>query len=567
MSGKDQYAFFARILDSIDIAVCLFDSEDRAILWNRSFLRFFPEHDGHVHEGEPYRENLRRFYDYRLKGDERELIDHYISEGIDRHRNQTRPFVFIHRGRRLRVASLPTKNGGRIRLWQDLAADSGGAEAAPAWQSFPIDLLDHIADGAMVLDQDDKIIAANKEFRALYNVPPGRSVIGATLTDIVRDTWATDGTGRKAPSDGSMLDSMRFAGAPFEIELPGGQWRRVIARRTENGIGYFSHSDISVLKRQQHELLIAERRAREEEYRYRLLAENSNDVIIATSADLVVQFVSPAVNRVLGWSTDKVMGASLTTFIHEDDHAAFSLDPAEGMAVERHATFTCRVRNQAGSWIWMEASMGVLPTVPGDDRAIALVCSLRDATERVLAERALKLAHDELSSIASTDGLTGLANRRRFDTAFDQEWRRAGRDKHPICLLLIDVDHFKAVNDRHGHVVGDECLRRVASLIQHSVHRPGDVVARYGGEEFAVLLPNTPRAGATAIASKIRTAMALEPWGPVHPGLASITVSMGLCCVHRAETLSMAEMLRTADEALYRAKNGGRDRIEVREVN
>lgn len=566
MSDHDQYAFFARILDTIDIAVCLFDSEDQAVLWNRSFLRFFPEHDGYVYKGEAYRDNLRRFYTYRLKDGEQDLIDHYIAEGVDRHHNQTRPFVFTHRGRRLRVASLPTPEGGRVRLWHDFTADAGGAEAAPAWQAFPIDLLDHIADGATVLDEHDKIIAANKEFRRLYNVPPGHSVIGSTLTDIVREAWAAAGGGTPW-RDAGMLDKMRFFGAPFEIELPDQQWRRVIARRMANGISYYSHSDITVLKRQQQELLAAERRAREGEYRYRLLAENSSDVIVATDSDLVIQFISPAVTRVLGWSAEELTGDPLTDIIHPDDRTAFSLKPdGENPVAHRHATFTCRVRDKAGTWAWIEASVGILPNAAEHDGAIALVCTLRDATERVLAERALKLAHDELSSIASTDSLTGLTNRRRFDTAFDQEWRRAGREKQPLCLLLIDVDHFKMVNDKYGHVIGDECLRRVARLIQVSVRRPGDVAARYGGEEFAVLLPNTPRSGALAICDKIRTAMAAEPWGQVHPGLAGITLSIGACCALRVEAASAGEILRMADEALYRAKNAGRNRVEVQEV-
>ncbi len=564
MPDISQYAFFARILDSIDIAVCLFDSEECAVLWNSAFLRFFPEHDGHVHAGEPYRDNLRRFYNDRLTDDEKQSIDHFIDEGIDRHRNQTRPFVFSHRGRRLRVASLPTADGGRIRLWQDLAVDPTGAEAAPAWKTFPIDLLDLIADGAMVLDQHDKIIAVNKEFHVLYNVRPGTSVIGATLSDVVSDAWVSAGRPKNATQGLHLQESMRFAGAPFEIELPGDQWRRVIARRMENGISYFSHSDITILKRQQHDMLAAERRAREEEYRYRLLAENSNDVIIALGADLRIYFLSPAAHRVLGWSNEQMVGSLLASMIHENDKGVFSLlGPDGGRPGRRHANFTCRVRNASGGWVWMEASVGALPTVSNDDRAIAFVCSFRDATERVLAETALKLAHDELSSIAATDGLTSLANRRRFDTVFEQEWRRAGREKHPVALLLIDVDHFKSVNDGHGHVVGDACLRRVARLIQLSVHRPGDLVARYGGEEFAVLLPNTPETGAAAIAEKILAAMEQEPWGAIHPALAPITVSIGVCSTEATEGFSMTEMIRVADEALYRAKNNGRNRMDV----
>lgn len=554
---QNQYACFSRVLDAIDIGFCLFDSEDRAILWNAAFLRFFPEHAIDIAKGEPYSEGLRRFFSTCLEtpGFQR------IETSVEGQQVRSRPFTFIHRGRYLQAASLVTPSGARLRIWQDVPR----GEAVASWDSFPIDLLDHIADGATVIDGQDRIVAANHEFRALYDVQDGQSVIGATLADVVRDAWAACGEPERALQP-SLAISVHTVPGPFEIALPGGQWRRVSARPLANGSGYFSHSDITALKRQQADLLEAERRAREGEYKYRLLAENTNDVIVAMTADLTIRFVSPAVRRVLGWTPEDLTGAALTDFINEDARTAFVLDRRNNEAEQDHATFTCQVRAGSGQWVWMEASLGLLPEVAAGESAIAMVCSFRDVTERVRAERALKLAHDELSSMAATDALTGVANRRRFDAEFEMEWRRAVRDRQGMCLMLIDVDHFKSVNDRHGHVIGDECLRRVAALIRLNMHRPGDLVARYGGEEFAVLLPNTPVAGTLAVAEKIRASMALEDWTRISPDLPRLTVSIGLCCVRRTEAVSMGEMLRRADEALYRAKNGGRDRFEVYEI-
>ncbi|MEW6257928.1 MAG: diguanylate cyclase [Pseudomonadota bacterium] len=463
------------------------------------------------------------------------------------------------------MTSLVTPAGGRLRVWQDLEPEAQKGEVAPSWDTFPIDLLDHIADGATVIDQDDKIVAANHEFHVLYDVPKGRSVIGVTLAQVVRDAWAAAGCA--AEGRALFAGSVHAMVGPFEVELPDGQWRRVSARPLANGSGYFSHADITVLKRQQQNLLAAERRAREGEYKYRLLAENASDVIIAMSADLRVQFVSPAVRRVLGWSPEDLVAAPLTHFLHEDARSAFF--PARGLTgghQDRHATFTCQMRTAAGAWAWMEASLGLLPDEAVGEHAIAMVCSFRDVTERVRAERALKLAHDELSSMAATDALTGLANRRRFDSQFDLEWRRAARDRRPLSLMLIDVDHFKAVNDRHGHVIGDECLRRVAELLRASMRRPGDLASRYGGEEFAVLLPETPAAGTLAVVEKIRASMAQEDWSRISPNLPRLTVSIGVCSVQGTEAVTMAEMLRRADEALYRAKNNGRNRFDLHEI-
>lgn len=555
----DQYAYFARLLDTIDIAFCLFDGRERLLIWNHSYIAFFPEHADMVRSGQSYRDALNRFYEKTLLPGEADLRPLKVEEALDRFRRQTRPYLLSHNGRRLQITTLPTIDGGRIRLWREVSRGTAGSAIELGWSGFPIDLLDHMADGAMVLDQHDRIIASNQEFRLLYDVPAERSVIGARFGEIVRDAWsAADEAGMPPLGD---LDRVRFAQEPFEVELPGARWRRVMVRRQANGISYFSHSDITVLKRQQRDLQLAERRAREEEYRYRLLAENANDIIVATSSDLVIEFASPAARRVLGWAPDAMLGRPLTDFIHSDNHQAF-LDPSpDGAAGPRgNATVMCRMRDEGGEWVWMEVSIGRL-----DGNAdIAMVCSFRDVTERVEAEQALKLAHDELSSIAATDGLTNLANRRRFDAVYDQEWRRAQRERHALSLMLIDVDHFKAVNDGYGHVVGDECLRRIAALIGGCVHRPADLVARYGGEEFAVLLPQTPLSGAVALADRIRETVATADWKMVDPGLPAITVSVGICAVTVTEGYSSTQALRMADEALYRAKNAGRDRCEAR---
>jgi diguanylate cyclase (GGDEF)-like protein len=247
MPVSSAYASVAAVLSTIDVALCLFDKKDRAVLWNDAFLKFFPEHAGHVHRGEPYRENLYRFYQSRLVQAEQKHIERYVNEGIERHRSQMRPFVFNHLGRRLRVASERTPDGGRVRIWRELCKETVAASAGQKLDEFPIDMLEYIADGAMILDQSDKVIATNTEFRVLYDIEPEQPVVGLTLVDIIRASWAKAGS-PDHEIESAILDNMRFVGAPFEIELPGGRWRRVIARRNARGIGYFTHSDITLLK-------------------------------------------------------------------------------------------------------------------------------------------------------------------------------------------------------------------------------------------------------------------------------------------------------------------------------
>lgn len=169
-------------------------------------------------------------------------------------------------------------------------------------------------------------------------------------------------------------------------------------------------------------------------------------------------------------------------------------------------------------------------------------------------------AEQELAELASTDGLTGLANRRRLDQLLRQEWSRGSRSGQPLSLLMIDVDHFKAFNDRHGHHGGDEALRQVAQTIAGTIRRPGDLAARYGGEEFSVVLPETDQEGAVAIAEKIRAAVQALPRFP--NDAYSITVSIGLACQIPASTDTHADLLVVADKALYEAKKNGRNRVE-----
>jgi len=173
----------------------------------------------------------------------------------------------------------------------------------------------------------------------------------------------------------------------------------------------------------------------------------------------------------------------------------------------------------------------------------------------------------ELAVLATTDGLTGLANRRTFDHRLETEWLRACRDGTPLSLLLIDVDQFKAYNDVYGHQQGDDCLRKVAGVIASAVNRPSDFVARYGGEEIVVLLPNTNEAGAAAVAETIRAQVeALAVHHEANAPSYILTISIGSVTRVRALDRSHtgpADLIHMADKALYRAKQGGRNRVAI----
>jgi diguanylate cyclase (GGDEF)-like protein len=174
----------------------------------------------------------------------------------------------------------------------------------------------------------------------------------------------------------------------------------------------------------------------------------------------------------------------------------------------------------------------------------------------------LKRIEAELQTQSGQDWLTGLANRRRFDEMFRQEWNRARRDETSLGVLMIDIDYFKQYNDTYGHQAGDTCLQQVAKAIGEIVSRPGDLPARYGGEEFVVVLPKTDAAGAAIVAEKMRAAVHAMRLQHASSQVSNrVTISIGVAAMVPPEKSEPAVLVAAADQALYRAKREGRNRV------
>jgi diguanylate cyclase (GGDEF)-like protein len=193
--------------------------------------------------------------------------------------------------------------------------------------------------------------------------------------------------------------------------------------------------------------------------------------------------------------------------------------------------------------------------------AIHLSATKRDLEQ---ANEHLASAIETLHRISTTDPLTGTANRRNFDAVLDVEWRRAARSGTPLTLIMVDIDAFKAYNDAYGHQAGDECLRRVAQTLQSRFHRAGDMVTRYGGEEFSVLLAGVESGRGEQLAESLRASvedMMIEHRTSVTRNV--VTISVGVATMIPTRDDDAAILLKAADEALYAAKNAGRNRVAV----
>jgi diguanylate cyclase (GGDEF)-like protein/PAS domain S-box-containing protein len=232
---------------------------------------------------------------------------------------------------------------------------------------------------------------------------------------------------------------------------------------------------------------------------------------------------------------------------------------AEHDHVGREAVFSdCfRVRSwiempRLGARIYLTADAGPIYDEAG--KLVAVVETLRDMTVQ-------KEAQEALESLATRDGLTGVANRRSFDDRLQAEWLRATRDVKPLSLVMLDVDHFKRYNDAFGHQGGDACLKAIADAMAATCQRSADIIARYGGEEFAAILPSTTVSGAYCVAERIRNNIAaLALPHPGNDGVGHVSLSLGVATVVPDRTLELKDFIEAADRALYAAKSAGRNR-------
>lgn len=183
------------------------------------------------------------------------------------------------------------------------------------------------------------------------------------------------------------------------------------------------------------------------------------------------------------------------------------------------------------------------------------------AVDAARREEELQTLNRQLAELSISDALTGLSNRRHFDEVLAEEWARSLRHAYPMAILMIDVDYFKAFNDRYGHQAGDFCLQTLASVLRSRVNRPGDLVARYGGEEFCVVLSQCELGGALSVAHEIHQAVAALKLPHLDSGYGHITVSIGVAATVPGPGQSAANLLKQADQALYQAKAAGRNQV------
>ncbi|WP_295853916.1 diguanylate cyclase [uncultured Xylophilus sp.] len=553
------------LLESLGIAACTFDGQDCTERWNGTFLHFFPEHAGRIHRGEPYEENLRRFYRGRLSADEMPLMERYVADGVARHRSQSQPYVFQHRDRWLRVASLPGQDGHRVRIWVEIASPERATVSPFGMLSLESGSpYDKLAEGVLVLDPDGLARSYNPAFAQLYRVAAPAVVLGRSYGDIVAQVWRE--AGDRTPQDpvqrsAQLHEYQRFPGAPFEVSLPDDRWMRVIVHPTQDGQQISMHSDITQLIRQQRDLRAAELRARESEARFRGAFDQAGIATCMLDA-FTLRFVAvnDALCRLAAMPRDALLAC------HFGDVAEIAgISPLTGLMAELRSGLTHFLQRE-GRLTRTDAApipvqLSFTPIRDAQGRVASLMVHLEDIRLRKRAEEQRDELLQRLEHQATHDMLTGLANRMLLQQSLADATGPMAADgpprSHALCYL--DLDGFKRINDSGGHAAGDAALQSAAALFGSCV-RPGDLVARIGGDEFAVVLWNCGEADARAVAERI-VALLQERgfgWQGTHYPLG---VSIGLHVFGPDDSPDRA--MAQADAACYAAKRAGRGQVRI----
>lgn len=312
-------------------------------------------------------------------------------------------------------------------------------------------------------------------------------------------------------------------------------------------------------------------RMRKLEEELKLLTAFSSDMVYRLRYDTMrYEYISPAVQRLLGFSSDEMRQINFRSLIVETrliTDGMHRIESFDGLEEARRAGDVNKwqadylLRTKDGSRIWV--SDVSYPWLDEQGNLIGSIGTLRDITDRVELERQ---AEQDLQELANTDPLTNLPNRQVFFAELDRELKRINRSGDEVSILLLDIDKFKAINDAHGHHIGDAVLMEVAMVIRECL-RDIDIVARIGGEEFGVILPDTNTGGGLWAAERIRQSVAGHHF-IVGTDQAPVTckVSIGVASATMEDDRDSSELFKIADTRLYIAKQTGRNQVSVDEV-
>jgi len=304
---------------------------------------------------------------------------------------------------------------------------------------------------------------------------------------------------------------------------------------------------------------VANAALRESERKYRELVENANSIILRWTPNGEVTFLNEFGQTFFGYSEREIMGKNVMgTIVPDSESTGRALRPLMESIQENPAAFEQNVNENMrsdGRRVWIAWTNKAVFDKEGKLTEVLSIGT--DITE-------LRRAEEQLQRLSTLDSLTGILNRRAFNIALGDEWKRAQRGSYKFSIMMIDIDQFKKYNDTYGHLQGDECLRQVSKALRKDAQRPGDLLARFGGEEFVIAFSLQEEYQATIYANKIcRDIEALKIQHEKSTVTHHVTVSVGVATIIPTREMSWVNLMDAADNALYRAKSEGGNRVSA----
>jgi diguanylate cyclase (GGDEF)-like protein/PAS domain S-box-containing protein len=456
-------------------------------------------------------------------------------------------------GRIIEVDGKPMKTGGFVTTYTDITTHKA-REKAMADQALVLrTIIDTVDIGISLFDQDLKLLASNEKAVDMLGFPRYMQKPGTNFADYIRYNAER---GEYGPGDIDTLVNSRLEVARqfqphfFERRRPNGRILEVRGTPVPGGGGFVTtYTDVTDLRTSVERLestldLINE------------IIDNAGVMTWELDQDGRFAFLR-GTEKVLGHADEEIMGQRLLDMAVEEDRGslAIRLTPSSGAL----SHFVARFRHRNGQIVWL--SLSGHPKGLKSGRAIGFQGIALDITEKHMQDIKIQELLGKLAEAALHDPLTGLANRTKFGQRFDEEVRRQRRSNESLSLLVVDLDHFKAVNDTYGHLVGDLVLKQVARVLNEHT-RSTDLIARFGGEEFIILLPETDLDGAVSVAEHLRQGVAAAGISlPEYESVIHITCSVGVASMAADFPRPFDDLMEEADQAVYASKRSGRDRV------
>ena len=537
------------IIDFLPSGITMFNAEQQMVVCNQNFRTMLEFPDSLFADGLPSLRDLALFNAER--GEYGEGDPHAIADQVCERARTMQPHVFERQrpdGTILEIRGNPMPSGGWVSIYTDITERKRVEREAQRYSTYLDTVLNSLPQGITVINEKLGIELWNKRFENLLNIPEGELHAGIAFEDVIRKNAERGEYGDVDPvqkAADTVALAMKFEPHRLERTRADGRTLEIEGRamQIDSQVAGFvtTYTDIT-------------ERIRNEETLRRVKNMMSDAINFSPTfiweTDAAGNYTHlQGVEHILGFAEKDLLGqprdATLLGAGGEATQQMLAREPVERLVVE--------ARHRSGAAVWLSTS--ARPVFDPDGRYQGYRGVDVDVTEITLARQALE-------QIALHDTLTGLANRRKFQDRYELERLRQARLGLPLTLVLVDVDHFKQVNDSWGHIVGDVCLKAVANVLASHL-RTIDLVARFGGEEFLILLSDANLKEGALVAEKLRRALegtVIETGLAAQPSL-QITASFGVTTLLPSEDLSLEAVIERADGAVYAAKHAGRNRV------